>query len=151
MTIAHHDFTIARTYAYTPAQVFEAFADPEKKKLWFGASDNLTSTFGTFDFRVGGTESAASEHPGGVRTTFDADYVEIVPAERIVYTYRMTMNDEPLSASATSIVLEPVEGGTLLTFTEHGIHLDGESGGTAREGGTLQLMDLLGKALDAIG
>ena len=86
MTLAHHDFTIARTYAYSPDQVFDMFADPAKKQLWFGSNDDLTSTFGTFDFRVGGSESAASDHPGGFSTTFDAEYVDIVPGERIVFT-----------------------------------------------------------------
>ena len=151
MTVAHHDFSLARTYPYTPEQVFAAFADPEKKKLWFGASDDLSSTFGSFDFRPGGAESAASQHAGGIRTTFDADYVEIVPGERIVFTYRMTLNDAPLSASATSITFEPVEGGTLLTHTEHGIHLDGDSGAASREEGTNELLGLLGKALETIG
>ena len=151
MPIAHHDFTLSRTYPYTPEQVFAAFADPEKKKLWFGANEYLSSSFGTFDFRVGGTESAESVHPGGIHTTFDADYVEIVPARRIVFTYRMTLNGAPLSASATSITMEPVEGGTLLSHTEHGIYLDGEQGASSREGGTQQLLELLGSALDKIG
>jgi len=151
MTVAHHDFALARTYPYSPEQVFAAFADPAKKRLWFGANEGLDSSFDTFDFRVGGTESAASVHEGGITTTFDADYVEIVPGERIVFTYRMTMNGAPLSASATSITLEPVEGGTLLTHTEHGIHLDGEAGGAAREEGTEQLLGLLGEALEKIG
>ncbi|MCR6712256.1 MAG: SRPBCC domain-containing protein [Demequina sp.] len=150
MTIAHHDFTISRTYAYSPAQVFDMFADPKKKQLWFGANDDLESSFGTFDFRIGGTESAASDHPGGFSTTFDAEYVDIVPGERIVFTYRMTLNGDPLSASATSITLEPVEGGTLLTHTEHGIYLDGEHGAEGREEGTTDLLRLLGEALDSL-
>ncbi len=150
MTVTHRDFTLSRTYPFTPEQVFEAFADPEKKQLWFGANDELTSTFGTFDFRVGGSESAASDHPGGFSTTFDADYVEIVPAERIVFTYRMTLNGAPLSASATSITFEAVEGGTLLTHTEHGIYLDGESGAAGREEGTNELLGLLGAALEKV-
>ena len=81
----------------------------------------------------------------------DADYVEIVPARRIVFTYRMTLNGAPLSASATSITMELVEGGTLLTHTEHGIYLDGEQGAKSREDGTQQLLELLGSALDKIG
>lgn len=150
MTIAHHDFTIGRTYAYTPDQVFAMFRDPAKKKLWFGASEDLASTFKSFDFRIGGSESAATVHPAGFSTTFDAEYVDIVPGERIVFTYRMTLDGEPLSASATSITLEAVEGGTLLTHTEHGIYLDGEHGAAGREEGTTLLLDHLGSALDSI-
>ena len=76
--------------------------------------------------------------------------MDIVPGERIVFTYRMTLNGDPLSASATSITLEPVEGGTLLTHTEHGIYLDGEHGAEGREEGTNELMELLGRALDSL-
>ena len=150
MTIAHHDFTINRTYPYSPNEVFEMFADPEKKHLWFGAHDEFTNDFGGWDFRVGGREQASSDHGNGITTTFDAVYADIVPGERIVFTYAMTLNGAPLSGSATSVTFEPVEGGTLLTFTEHGIHLDGPSGGESREEGSNQLMDMLGKALDSL-
>jgi len=150
MTIAHHDFTVIRTYPHPPQAVFEMFADPEKKVLWFGAHDDFTTASQQWDFRVGGREQASSDHGNGITTTFDAVYADIVPGERIVFTYAMTMNGAPLSGSATSVTFEPVEGGTLLTFTEHGIHLDGPKGGESREEGTNWLMDGLGKALDAL-
>ena len=150
MTIAHHDFTITRTYAHSPQAVFEMFADPAKKVLWFGAHDDFTTESQQWDFRVGGREQASSDHGNGITTTFDAVYADIVPGERIVFTYTMTMNGAPLSGSATSVTFEPVEGGTLLTFTEHGIHLDGAKGGESREEGTNWLMDGLGKALDSL-
>lgn len=150
MTIAHHDFTITRTYAYPPQTVFEMFADPEKKALWFGSVRGIVSETQAWDFRVGGRELASSVHPNGVTTTFDATYADIVPGERIVYTYTMTLNDAPLSGSATAITFEAVEGGTLMTFTEHGIHLDGIEGGHAREGGTRLLLGQIDEALASL-
>jgi uncharacterized protein YndB with AHSA1/START domain len=150
MTIAHHDFTINRTYPYPPQAVFEMFADPAKKHLWFGNVGNIVSEHQVWDFRVGGREQASSVHGNGVTTTFDAVYADIVPGERIVFTYAMTLDGAPLSGSATSVTFEPVEGGTLLTFTEHGIHLDGLKGGEKREHGSNLLMDMLGAALDSL-
>ena len=97
MTIAHHDFTIARTYPYPPAQVFEAFADRATKALWFGSSETMTTEAGEFDFRAGGHETAATQHADGSHTTFDAHYADVVPNERIVFTYTMTLNATPLS------------------------------------------------------
>ena len=76
--------------------------------------------------------------------------MSIVPNERIVYTYGMTLDGKPLSASATCVTLEPVEGGTLLTFTEHGVHLDGFDNGELREAGTVGILDDFGKALDTL-
>jgi len=151
MTVAHHDFTIARTYPHPPHAVYEMFADPAKKKLWFGANENFSTGSDTWDFRVGGRERAWSDHGNGITTTFDATYADIVPGERIVYTYVMTLNGAPLSGSAACITFEPVEGGTLLTFTEHGIHLDGPAGGVGREEGSRQLMGMLGDALESLG
>ena len=150
MTIAHHDFTITRTYSHTPEKVFDMWADPYKKAMWFGNHPGFETSSDAWDFRVGGRERAASDHGNGITTTFDATYADIVPGERIVYTYTMTLNGEPLSGSATSVTLEPVEGGTLLTFTEHGIHLDGAEGGRKREEGTNLLVDNIGKALDSV-
>jgi uncharacterized protein YndB with AHSA1/START domain len=150
MTIAHHDFTITRTYAYTPDQVFDMFADPSKKSLWFGSNEEFTTDSESFDFRVGGREQSESTHVSGWKSSFDATYADIVPGKRIVYTYTMTFNGAPLSGSATSVLLEPVEGGTLLTFTEHGIHLDGEHGAGLREEGTNQILNDLEKALDSL-
>ena len=151
MTIAHHDFTISRTYPHPPEAVFEMFSDPAKKAMWFGNHDNFTTGSEAWDFRVGGREQAWSDHGNGITTTFDATYADIVPNERIVYTYVMTLNEAPLSGSATSITFEPVDGGTLMTFTEHGIHLDGPKGGESREEGTTWLVEGIGKALDSLG
>ena len=150
MTITHRDFTLTRTYPYSPAEVFDAFADPEKKKLWFGANDGFTNESESWDFRVGGREQASSRHESGWRSSFDATYADIVPGERIVFSYVMTFNGEPLSASATCITFEPVEGGTLLTHSEHGIHLDEGPDAELREQGTEELLDNLGRALDSL-
>ena len=45
------------------------------------------------DFRVGGRERAKGRFDGGVTTTFDAIYHDIVPRMRIVYTYEMHLDD----------------------------------------------------------
>jgi len=147
MTIARHDFTITRTYPHPPADVFAMFADPEKKSMWFGNHKDFTTSNDAWDFRVGGRELAASNHGNGITTSFDATYADIVDGERIVYTYTMTLNGAPLSGSATCVTFEPVEGGTLMTFTEHGIHLDGPTGGQSREHGTNILADSIGRSL----
>ena len=150
MTIAHHDFTIARTYPHAPERVFEAWADRATKALWFGNTENIKTENLEFDFRVGGRERARTGRVEGFSTTFDAVYADIVPNERIVYVYNMTLDDAPLSASAACVTFEPVEGGTLLTISEHGIHLDGPSGGASREEGTNGLADALGRVLDSL-
>jgi uncharacterized protein YndB with AHSA1/START domain len=150
MPVTHHSFTIVRTYPYSPAQVFDAWADPAKKALWFGAPERIEVVDTAYDFREGGHEHATAHHTSGMVTTFDADYVSIVPNERIVYTYGMTLDGKPLSGSVTCVEFAPVEGGTVLTFTEHGVHLDGLDDGTMRTQGSESLLDAIGVTLETL-
>ena len=62
----------------------------------------------------------------------------------------MTLDGKPLSGSVTCVTFAPVECGTLLTFTEHEVHLDGFDDGAMREQGTAGILDDLGKALDSL-
>jgi uncharacterized protein YndB with AHSA1/START domain len=148
MSVTHHDFTIARTYPYSRAQVFDAWADPAKKAQWYGDQPDFTDADVRYDFRVGGREHDSGVHgDSGVRHTLDAEYTNIVPDERIVYTYSMTLDDKPLSTSVTCVTFEDVEGGTLMTFVEHGVHLDGIDTGEMRHEGWNHILDNLGDAL----
>ena len=137
-SVTHATFTLERTYAAPPARVFAAFWDPEAKAVWFGGEhDGFTTTRHAFDFR-----------PGGFTTTFDATYHNIVPDERIVYSYAMTLDGNPISASLTTIELVPEGSGTRLTLTEHGALLDDFDNADQREQGTNELLDALGAALE---
>ena len=85
-SVAHATFVIERTYDAAPARVFNAWADPVAKARWFGPGE-LTKGGHELDFRVGGREINRGGPPGGAVYTFDACYQDIVPDERIVYTY----------------------------------------------------------------
>lgn len=148
-SVTHATFTLERTYAAPPARVFAAFWDPEAKAVWFGGEhDGFTTTRHAFDFRPGGVESSESRHPGGFTTTFDATYHNIVPDERIVCSYAMTLDGNPISASLATIELVPEGSGTRLTLTEHGALLDDFDNADQREQGTNELLDALGAALE---
>ena len=148
MSVDHRDFTIVRTYSYSPAQVFDAWADPEKKKLWFGEAPGFSDVKNTQDFREGGRDHNSAKHADGWSSTFDSEYISIVPNERIVYTYGMTLDGVPLSGSVTSVTFEALDGGTLMTFTEHGVFLDNPEDAVLREEGTKGILDAFGTALD---
>jgi uncharacterized protein YndB with AHSA1/START domain len=146
----HHDFTLERTYPVPVEKVWAAFADKEAKRLWFAAeNEGLSMTAYDEDFRVGGHGMNEGSFHGGPPHRFLCTYTDIVDLERIIYTYDMWIGDAHISTSITTIVFEPLDGGTRLTLTEQGVHLDGQDNGEQRELGTAGLLDDLGATLVA--
>ena len=67
-------------------------------------------------------------------TTFDAVYHDIIPRERIVYTYEMHLDDRKISVSLATLQIKPDgERRTRLLVDEQGAFLDGyDDAGVAR-------------------
>lgn len=85
---------------------------------------------------------------GGPETTFDAVYHDIVPEQRIIYSYAMFMDARKLSVSLATIQLQAAAGGgTHLKVSEQGAFLDGFEDAGSREQGTASLLDALGASL----
>jgi uncharacterized protein YndB with AHSA1/START domain len=145
-SIVYGSFTVERTYPVPAAKVFRAWSDPKLKFRWFGApgEDNTPKEF---DFRVGGREYNEGDIGNGQSYTFDVRYQDIVPDQRIVYTYEMTMGGERISVSLAAIELKPAGKGTRMVVTEYGAYLDGLDTNAQREEGTNSLIDQLGKFL----
>jgi uncharacterized protein YndB with AHSA1/START domain len=144
-TTAHATFVIERAYDASPARVFAAWADKAAKARWFGDPDSHSGY--ELDFRIGGREVNRGGPPGGPIYTYEARYDDIVPNQRIVYSYTMDCSDARISVSVTTVELKPAGAGTQLTFTEQGVFLDGGDTPQIREHGTRELSDSLGAAL----
>jgi uncharacterized protein YndB with AHSA1/START domain len=140
----HDTFRIERHFDAEPARVFRAFADPAAKAKWFGSPADTRRE--SFDFREGGQETMESVFENA-RYGYNATYTDIVPDERIVYTYEMTMNGQRISVSVATIELRPGAGGTDFTLTEQGVYLDGLDNSAQRKQGTEDLLDALAKSL----
>lgn len=155
-TQTHAAFVLERHYPVPVERVWDAFADPESKRQWFGG-DDFVDVKHTDDFQVGGVViDDGRQGDGGPLSQFRATYTDITPHQRIVYAYDMWLDGAHASTSITTIVFEPdndeASSGTRLTFTEQGVHLDGVHGPGAnaaagREAGTDGLLDALGKLL----
>jgi uncharacterized protein YndB with AHSA1/START domain len=146
-SVTHSTFVIQRRFDASPARVFNAFADPKAKARWFSGPPEWGPDVSTMDFRVGGRETNRGGPPGGKIHSFDALYQDIVPNERIVYSYDMHLDDTRISVSLTTIELTPDGAGTKLKFTEQGAFLDAFDNPAVREEGTIGLLDALEASL----
>ncbi|WP_415856492.1 SRPBCC family protein [Sinomonas sp. G460-2] len=143
-------FTVERVIAAPPSRVFRAFADFDEKKQWFAGPPDWTQIEASLDFRPGGTEVNIGATPDGDRSEFYAHFYDIVPNERIVYTYEMHHRGVKLSVSLATLELEPEGGGTRVSLTEHGVFLDGHEDPALREEGTRWLFDGLAAYVERV-
>ena len=145
----HATFCVERVYAASPTRVFAAFADPEKKKQWFKGPDEWGPPDQKYDFRVGGEEHSIGGPPGEPKHRFYNRYLEIIPGERIVYTYWMHHGEPLASASVATLEFRPEGDKTRLVITEVGVFLDGYYSAEGREHGIQWQMDAIAGVVEA--
>jgi uncharacterized protein YndB with AHSA1/START domain len=142
-TVAHDTFVIERTYDIPIAQVFRAWADPMLKARWFAGSAEALGAGYELDFQVGGHEVNRGGPPGGPVFTYESQFRDIVPEQRIVYTYEMFADEHRLSVSVATVQFHNHDATTQLVLTEQGVFLDGHDTAAQREEGTRSLLDSL--------
>ena len=149
-SVVHSTFTIERTYDRPPTRVFAAWADPGLKSRWFGGGTDDAPIGLDMDFRVGGRETDRSEPGADPASGYEARYHDIVPDERIVFTYDLSLGGSLVSVSLATVEFRAAGGGTgtQLTYTEHGAFLDGLDDPELRKNGTGGMLDELGRWLE---
>jgi uncharacterized protein YndB with AHSA1/START domain len=152
-TVMHDTFIIERTYPAPVTRVFAAFASKEAKDAW-GDTGDVTEPGADageteFDFSVGGHERFGFGYQG-ISYRYDACHYDIVPDQRIIYSYEMYADGTRISVSVATIEFAATADGTALTWTEQGAYLDGFDGPEAPElrmGGTGGMLDALAEYL----
>jgi len=150
-TVAHDTFVMERTYSAPVAQTFRAWADPLLKARWFAGSAEALGAAYELDFRVGGREVNRGGPPGGPVYTYEAEFRDIVPEQRIVYTYEMHADEARISVSVATILFSSHDATTQLVLTEQGVFLDGLDTVAQREEGTRSMLDSLAALLTSGG
>jgi uncharacterized protein YndB with AHSA1/START domain len=154
-SVIHDTFSIERTYPASPSRVFAAFASRDAKDAWGGDPDmdpaDVHPASTEFDFRPGGRERFSFKYEN--RTFgYDALYYDIVPDQRIVYSYEMHVDGARISVSVATIEFAKSGDGTALAWTEQGAYLDGIDGPQAsalRKEGTAGMLDGLTQYLQS--
>jgi uncharacterized protein YndB with AHSA1/START domain len=144
-SVVHASFSLERTYDAPVARVWRALTDEAAKQKWFAGKWELLER--RMDVRVGGRERVKGRWEGGVTSTFDAVYHDVIPNERLVYTYEMHLDEKKISVSLATMQLKNLGSKTTLKVTEQGAFLDGYDDAGSREHGTGYLLDALGASL----
>jgi uncharacterized protein YndB with AHSA1/START domain len=147
-SVVHATFRLERRYRAAPATVFHALTDPQAKAKWFGGGGGYREVERMMDVRPGGREVLEGTWEGGRVSRFEATYFDVIPDQRLVYTYEMRMDGTKISVSLATFELKADGDGTQVVLTEQGAYLDGYDDAGSREHGTNFLLDALGKAVE---
>jgi uncharacterized protein YndB with AHSA1/START domain len=138
--------TIKRRINAAPAKIYAAWTDPEKLIGWFGVPAKLKQ--GTLqaetDLCVGGRYSISFEAVDGEHFRVGCVYREIVPNERLVFSW--AWHSTPERESLVTVQLKPDGVGTLLTF--HHEQFFDQAARDNHERGWAEILGKLEKYLD---
>lgn len=110
------DLMLTRHFDATPAQVYEAWRDPDLMRQWF-APLPWTIARVESDFRPGGRSLVVMRSPEGEEFPNPGLYLEVVPNEKIVFTdaYTSAWIPSPKPFMTVTATFEPEDGGTRYT------------------------------------
>jgi uncharacterized protein YndB with AHSA1/START domain len=147
-SVVYATFHLQRTYDAPVERVWRALTDEAAKQKWFGGPPGRWELLERhMDVRVGGSERLKGRWEGGVVSTFEATYHDVIPNERLVYSYAMHLDEKKISVSLATLQLKAEARKTTLMVTEQGAFLDGYDDAGSREQGTGHLLDALEKSL----
>ena len=149
VSVNHRTFVNERLLPGRPAHAFRFFAEFELKRRWISCHPDWTVLEDAFDFRVGGGELTRWMMPDGAAQSLRIHYLEIHPAQRIIYAYTMETSGHPVSSSLVTIELEARGAGSAMTYTEQAVFGSAKDG-DIREGGTGMGYDRLVEVMEAM-
>jgi uncharacterized protein YndB with AHSA1/START domain len=145
------EILMTRVFAAPRRLVFEAHTKPEHIRQWWGPR-GFTMLACEMDFRPGGAWRFVLRAPNGQEHPFKGVYREIVPSERLVYSFVYDVEGIREHESVETLRFEERDG--LTTLTNHVLHKTAEArDGQLRagmEGGASETLDRLAEYLRAM-
>ena len=105
--------TIKRRFNAPPEKVFSAWIDPEKVKRWMGPGE-IKAVSAEADPRPGGRYHWVMKTPAGEEHDVSGVYREVVPNEKLVFTW--AWKSTPERESLVTVTFKSDNGGTLMTM-----------------------------------
>lgn len=112
---ATHSVTITRTLNASRERVFAAWTDSTQLAQWFAPAQGFAIT-ATNDLRRGGSYSITMRNPNGATHTAAGKYMEILPPERLVFTWSSLDNPTLATDTLVTVQLRDLGGKTELTL-----------------------------------
>ncbi len=109
---------ISKTIAAPVDRVYGAWTTPELMKRWFAPSDEMTVPIADVDLTIGGRYRLQMRNSDGDNHTIVGTYEEIVPNEKLVFSWQWEGSD--LVTRVTVALRALAEGHTELTLTHDG-------------------------------
>jgi uncharacterized protein YndB with AHSA1/START domain len=110
---AKPSLTLKRRLNAPPQKVYAAWTDPEKILRWFGPDSGHVNDAET-DVRVGGRYAVTFTTEDGERHHVSGVYREVVPNEKLVFTW--AWRTMPERESLVTIAIKPDGAGSTLTL-----------------------------------
>jgi uncharacterized protein YndB with AHSA1/START domain len=115
------DMRMTRHLPATPDQVFDAYTDAEKQKVWFSILDEEPGIVEIeVDLRVGGQQTAVWGPSPDQLFRETQTFLEIERPHRLVTESTGTSPDGMVMTTRIEITFEEKDGGTLMTVVQSG-------------------------------
>lgn len=110
--MSERSLTIRRRIHATPERLFEAWTDASQLQRWWGPP-GVRCSHAELDARVGGRYRIDNEMPDGRVISFAGEFLDVVYAERLVFTWgvvpapeheRVTVTFEPADSHTDVVV-----------------------------------------------
>ena len=115
---------VVRHLKATPEKVWRALTQPEALKQWMGPADDFKCPVAETDLKVGGRYHIGMQSPDDEMHNVSGVYREVVPNQKLVYTW--AWKSTPERESLVTIALRAENGGTELTL-QHEQFFDSEA------------------------
>ena len=119
--VIHGSFAVPLDVSVPPDRVFAAYADASVRRRWFRIPSDPASRHYELDFRAGGGEVAGgvfTQDGVGEHLEYRSHFLDVVPDERIAFTYEVIVDGRRRWVSLVTIELTPQAHGTRVTHTE---------------------------------
>ena len=148
-TPSDREIGMTRVFDAPRELVYQAYTDPNHVPHWWGPR-RMTTTVDTMDVRPGGAWRFVHHDPEGNEYGFRGEFREVVPPERLVYTFEF--EGMPGHILVETVTFEEQDGKTTVTSTALFDSVEDRDGmlESGMESGAIESWDRLQELLDRL-